>query len=279
MLNVIKKVFYIGSLIIMSLIFSGSAFSGERCSPTTGQCFEWPLAPHGTTLERIRTDGVWSKPEGNGPFPAIVIAESCGGAGPTIDKFWPNYFNEMGFATYTPRVLEQLGERRCPNAAFVVSPKNRLKMIQILYSALDELRNKNYVDKSSIGVIGFSLGAINISDAGEINDLKSPAGNKFKYAINVYGYCNWLERKGDNIPTLMLLAEKDTERGKRAICLEAQKKNFYNVIWHEIAGAYHAFDAKESSGKTDPGGNKMKYSAAATKEAQEVIKEFLSKYK
>ncbi|MEK9776199.1 MAG: dienelactone hydrolase family protein, partial [Quisquiliibacterium sp.] len=223
---------------------------------------------------------VWSKPEGDGPFPAIIIGESCGGSKPAVDEMWPAYFNSLGYATYTPRILDQFGHRHCPSLSFVASNKNRLTMLRILYSALDEILEKKYIDKTSVGIIGFSLGGILIRDAGEIKGLKSSKGNKFKYAINVYGNCTLLERAGDNIPTLMLLAEKDTTKGKRTLCLEAEKKNFQNVVWHEIQGAYHAFDDEsQKTGKTDVAGNKMEYSAEATSEAKKVIHDFLKKFK
>jgi len=277
---------FIGRLGIITLIAIGvtfttvSASAGERCSPLSGRCFEWPLVPNGTTLEKISTSGVWSKPEGNGPFPAIIIAESCGGSKPAVDEMWPAFFNSLGYVTYTPRILDEFGERYCPNLRFVASNINRTKMLRIIYSALDELHEKEYVNKNSIGIIGFSLGGILIRDAGEIKDLKSSGGNNFKYAINVYGYCTLLERQGDNIPTLMLLAENDTAKGKHKMCEKAQDQGFENMSWHIIKDAYHAFDDDtQTSGKTDVGGNTMKYSKDATNEAKDVIRNFLEKVK
>jgi dienelactone hydrolase len=269
------------TLIAISVTFTtGSVSAGERCSPLSGRCFEWPLVPNGTTLEKISTSGVWSKPEGDGPFPAIIIAESCGGSKPAVDEMWPAFFNSLGYTTYTPRILDEFGERYCPNLRFVASNSNRTKMLRIIYSALDKIHGKEYVNQNSIGIIGFSLGGILIRDAGEIKDLKSSGGNKFKYAINVYGNCTLLERQGDNIPTLMLLAEKDTAKGKHKMCEKVQDQGFENMSWHIIKDAYHAFDDDtQTSGKTDVGGNTMKYSKDATNEAKDVIRNFLEKVK
>ena len=272
----------LGTFFILSLsvsLTSGDAIADQRCSEISNRCFEWPIAPHGTKFEKISTNGVWSKPEGNGPFPALIIAESCGGSKPSVDKFWPEYFKSLGFATYTPRVLAQFNQKYCPNLNFVASNENRLKMARIIFSALDEMLDKEYVDKNSIGIIGFSLGGLVIRDVGEIKDIESPEGNKFKYAVNVYGYCTLLERQGDNIPTLMLLAENDNVGGKMKYCDEAKAKNFENMTWHTIAGAWHAFDDPSADGKTDPGKNKMKYSKSATEEAKIVIKDFVMKNK
>ena len=280
MQNLIGRLGIITLIAIGVTFTTGSVSAGERCSPLSGRCFEWPLVPNGTALEIISTSGVWSKPEGNGPFPAIIIAESCGGSKPAVDEMWPAFFNSLGYATYTPRILDKFGERYCPNLRFVASNSNRTKMLRILYSALDEMHGKEYVNNNSIGIIGFSLGGILIRDAGEIKDLKSPGGNKFKYAINVYGRCTLLERQGDNIPTLMLLAERDTAKGKHKMCEKVQDQGFENMSWHIIKDAYHAFDDDtQTSGKTDVGGNTMEYSKDATNEAKDVIRNFLVKVK
>lgn len=280
MQNLIGRLGIITLIAIGVTFTTGSVSAGERCSPLSGSCFEWPLVPNGTALEIISTSGVWSKPEGNGPFPAIIIAESCGGSKPAVDEMWPAFFNSLGYATYTPRILDKFGERYCPNLRFIASNSNRTKMLRILYSALDEMHGKEYVNNNSIGIIGFSLGGILIRDAGEIKDLKSPGGNKFKYAINVYGNCTLLERQGDNIPTLMLLAERDTAKGKHKMCEKVQDQGFENMSWHIIKDAYHAFDDDtQTSGKTDVGGNTMEYSKDATNEAKDVIRNFLVKVK
>lgn len=280
MQNLIGRLGIITLIAIGVTFTTGSVSAGERCSPLSGRCFEWPLVPNGTALEKISTSGVWSKPEGNGPFPAIIITESCGGSKPAVDEMWPAFFNSLGYATYTPRILDEFGERYCPNLRFVASNSNRTKMLRILYSALDEMHGKEYVNNNSIGIIGFSLGGILIRDAGEIKDLKSPGGNKFKYAINVYGNCTLLERQGDNIPTLMLLAERDTAKGKHKMCEKVQDQGFENMSWHIIKDAYHAFDDDtQTSGKTDVGGNTMEYSKDATNEAKDVIRNFLVKVK
>jgi len=280
MQNLIGRLGIITLIAIGVTFTTGSVSAGERCSPLSGRCFEWPLVPNGTALEIISTSGVWSKPEGNGPFPAIIIAESCGGSKPAVDEMWPAFFNSLGYATYTPRILDEFGERYCPNLRFVASNSNRTKMLRILYSALDEMHGKEYVNNNSIGIIGFSLGGILIRDAGEIKDLKSPGGNKFKYAINVYGNCTLLERQGDNITTLMLLAERDTAKEKHKMCEKVQDQGFENMSWHIIKDAYHAFDDDtQTSGKTDVGGNTMEYSKDATNEAKDVIRNFLVKVK
>jgi len=238
-------------------------------------CFEWPILKDGTVLKKVSHEGVWSKPAGDGPFPALVVAESCGGSNDAVNKDWPAFFNSLGYATYTPRTLKRMGHKYCPNLKFVLSNKNRIEMLNTLYSALDGISSKPYVQKNNIGIIGFSLGGINIRDMGEIKDLKSAEGRKFKFAIPVYGNCTLLEMRGDRIPTLIIQAEKEKPR-KVKLCHKARDQKFSNVTYHEIKKAYHAFDDKRFTKiSTDVAGNKMLYSQEATEEAQRLIKKFL----
>ena len=276
MMNGSKLNLYIAAAFIMSATLIHSAAKAEqRCSKYTGRCFEWPIIKDGTTLKKISTRGVWSKPDGAGPFPAVVIAETCGGSQPPVDKLWPAYFKSLEYVTYTPRILEEFGEDHCPSLRFVVNNDNRAKMLQVLYSALDDVAKKPYVQKNNIGIIGFSLGAILIRDAGEVKDLKSAGGLQFKYTIPVYGSCTLLERRGDNVPTLIIQAEKEKPK-KRKLCLRVRNRDFPNVIYHEIAGAYHAFDdPKFSEIKIDVAGNKMKYNEEAVTKAKNLIENFI----
>ena len=133
-----SSVSFLAYLIIGALLsFSSVAIAEERC--VRGKCFEWPIISHDTTMKHLPTNGVWSKPDGDGPFPAVLIAESCGGGTPAVDKMWPIFFKNLGYATYTPRILENLGEKYCPSLRFVLESKNRVKMVQVIYSALDDL--------------------------------------------------------------------------------------------------------------------------------------------
>jgi len=263
------------ALVMLAIIHTPPANAGERCSKISGRCFEWPLLPHGSKLQETKSKGVWTKPDGEGPFPAIIIAESCGGSKAAVDKMWPEYFNGWGYATYTPRILERFGETYCPSLKFVANNKNRIKMLSIIYTALDEILEKPYVKKDKVGVIGFSLGGILIRDFGEIKNLTSPAGNKFGYAIPVYPNCTLWEWEGDQIPTLLITAEKDNVKGKHKACLKVKSQNFANLTYHEIKGAYHAFDDKTAKGTKDVADNIMKYDESALNESKAVIAKFL----
>ena len=110
-------------------------------------CFEWPILKDGTILKKVSHEGVWSKPDGDGPFPALVVAESCAGSNDAVNKDWPAFFNSPGYATYTPRTLKRMGHKYCPNLKFVLSNKNRIEMLNTLYSALDGISSKPYVQK------------------------------------------------------------------------------------------------------------------------------------
>ena len=54
--------------------------------------------------------GLLSRPEGNGPFPAIVILHTCGGVRQNLSHVWPALLVERGYVSLT---VDSFGSRRC----------------------------------------------------------------------------------------------------------------------------------------------------------------------
>lgn len=102
--------------------------------------------------------------------------------------------------------------------------------------------------------------------------LRETAGLDFKAAIASYGYCSSY-REG-SIPLMRILAEKD--RLATGCLTTASGSSLIEV--HLLPGAYHAFDSRKGSGRTDLSGNYMKYDASATEKAREFTKEFLGRH-
>ena len=268
-----------GFLMAFLLLGPCIAKAEQRCSKISGTCFEWPLVPDGSKLQRKATTGVWSKPDGDGPFPAIILAESCGGSTEAVNKDWPKFFNALGYATYTPRLLEPMGHKYCPGVKFVVANENRAEMIKTLFSALDEMGEKSYVNKSQIGIIGYSLGSILIRDLLEVKDLVSSTGLTFNKSIMLYGTCTLIDRRGPQTPTLIIQAEMElkSHKVKSDVCNKVKDAKLPNLNYVVLEGAYHAFDdSSKTTIKKDVAGTEMLYNKEATDKAKDLIKSFLS---
>ena len=231
--------------------------------------------------ETGQVTGVLSRPEGKGPFPAVVMLHTCGGLTETMSQFWPRYLAGLGYASLAVDTLSPRGMKNCrktsrPFRAVVQMVGNDA------YGALHYLSRLPDVDKQRIAVIGYSLGAISIAGfAG--NDFKTPDGLNFRAAISLYGHCasgapgKTPPHPGDpKFPWLIALGEKEREVSIES-CRALQGRP--GVTFTLIEGAYHAFDDPRNAVSRDDGaGNMMLYSEEATRKAQELVKNFLGRH-
>ena len=228
----------------------------------------------GMAPEPVRVPALLVKPEGKGPFPAVVLLHTCGSLLPHVTDDWPNYLKSLGYVvlavdSYTPR-----GYQRC--SEFPIASKWKTAQAADAYGALDYLAGLPYVDRNRIGLMGFSAGAIAINDVIVPWGIRKSGGLNFKAAISLYGYCYRLSGYAkDDIPLMQIAGELDTRYAPS--CVAVGKETPMEV--HVLEGAYHAFDQPQiTSLSTDDGGDPILYNPTATHEAQELTKSFFAKY-
>ena len=231
----------------------------------------FPNAPLGANdLDVLEIAGVLAKPEGNGPFPAVVILHACGGVMQHINAGWTSYLNSIGYAALAVDTFGSRGYGKCPNPIWSASTF----FVKDAYGALDYLAKQAFIDASRVAVIGFSVGADHINNSLIPWRVRGPGERDFKAAIAFYGRCRSIGLYPEgSIPLMEVIAEGD----KNTYSVGCSHLNS-RIQVHMIAGAHHAFDSPEYNGKTDSAGNHMQYSAAATKEAREHTRIFLEKH-
>ena len=104
-----------------------------------------------------RVSGLLFKPEGTGPFPAVVLLHTCGGIKPHVTRHWPDYLTGLGYAVITVDTFGSRSFERCPVP--LSWREVYQKMTRDAYGALDYLASLPDVDGTRIAVMGFSLGA------------------------------------------------------------------------------------------------------------------------
>jgi dienelactone hydrolase len=186
----------------------------------TADAFATPLEPFefesasqrllsGTVIlgERIRGD--LAKPDGAGPFPAVVGLHGCAGMHEATKQ---RLADELVSAGYVVLLVDSYATRRgtdqaCISTGFATFMRRRPDP----YGALVFLARQSFVDPQRVALVGFSAGARVTLDAAEPNSFEQfvPEGNlRFRAAAAFYPPCMQAVARPD-IPTLIFIGALD----------------------------------------------------------------------
>ena len=244
--------------------------------------------PDGTSVD-IR--GLLAKPEGNGPFPAVVLLHTCGGVRSHVSEDWPRFLVKEGYVTFTVDSFGSRGLGTCPNA--LVGPRASVSFSDRMHTlladatgALDYLAARPFVRKDRIAVAGYSLGGMTIHFALMSAGPRSPGGNSFVAAASFYGPCaihppgraapiEMKQLQASPLPLLEVIGEKDERIARDCKALLPKDKS---VELHILPGIYHAFDSSEiRSMRYDFAGHPMLYDSGATEKSKALMAAFLKR--
>lgn len=268
-------------ILILGLVFG---ISGMQAPAWSSEAFKIAVFPSDDSESDLTLKGKLKKPDGDGPFPAVVLLHTCGGADDWFKEFWPPYLNKLGYVTFG---VDSFGPRyyaKCNRQLFNIKGKDRNKRDRYFardaYGALDYLAKQPYVDKNRVAVMGFSFGAITANYlAGR--QLREPGKLNFSAAIGMYGHCFRLKADGEMIPLALIHGDQEQwlndSKKSGPGCKRFKGKN--KVELHILPNAHHAFDnPRFDEEHTDKAGNIMLYSEKATNSARAIVKAFLAKY-
>jgi dienelactone hydrolase len=228
----------------------GGALSGPSIPTTT---------PAGTS-EEIPIE--LSKPDGAGPFPAVVIMHDCSGLGPRASGApgrWAKELVKQGYVVVLPDSFTTRGhpDGVCTDASRSrddVSPGRR---VRDAYAALAYLRTLPYVDASRVGLMGGSHGGSTtlssmIAPESDADLLASERRGGFAAAVALYPGCVASRRTWSGTgpyrpvaPLLILIGDKDdwTPAEPCRRLTDAAQQAGYPVTIKIYPGAYHSFDS------------------------------------
>jgi dienelactone hydrolase len=207
------------------------------------------------------------KPDGSGPFPALVLLHQCGGLlaatkNPNISMLdWAKEAVGRGYVAFLLDSMSQRGAKTlCEGPQMGVSfPRGAKDVLQ----AVEHLRSLPYVDKKRIAMAGFSWGAM----VGVLASSKSwgtalAPGERVSAIVSFYPGCPSLKFQSGvpyeianpdiDRPLLVLMGEDDTET-LPSVCvpkLEAAKAAGAPVEWHVYPKTTHCFDCRQKNGAT-----------------------------
>lgn len=233
--------------------------------------------------------GLLAKPEGAGPFPAVVMLHGCRGARP-YQKEWARRLASWG---YVALLVNSFFTRHAMGVcAKLLEWSNREEVggrVFDAYGALEYLSTLPYVDKSRIAVMGWAYAA-SLSVVSE-SGAHSLFTQKFKAAVALNPSCRYTASGRFIAPVLVLAAGRDdwTLAEPCRHMARAGKHGAAPIQLKVYPDAYHGFDDPEISedaylddaynpNKNPARGATLRYNRAAHADAVKQVQAFLERY-
>ncbi|MCK1651137.1 dienelactone hydrolase family protein [Bradyrhizobium sp. 149] len=231
------------------------------------------------------------RPDGTGPFPAIVLLHQCAGLNQAI-AVWARTAISRG---YVVLLVDSLKSRNVKSVCF--GPQNGVNFFRGARDALqaaEHLRRQTYVERTRIALVGFSWGAMAgllAASPHYVGALKFDSG--FAAVASFYPGCFRVtpkERPPFDLlnsdvsrPLLVLMGDADTETPASECInrLEVLKRSGLPVEWHLYPDATHCWDCQQLHGfsKIDIRGHHVEYHFRPdlTEDSRDRLFEFLDR--
>jgi len=204
-----------------------------------------------------------SRPDGPGPFPAVVIMHDCSGVGPGSSGAPDRWARELVSRGYVAIVPDSFTTRGYPGGVCTDASPSRAEVgparrVRDAYDALAYVRTLPYVDGRRVGLMGGSHGGTTTlaSMAAPERDEELLAQERragFAAAVALYPGCGtrmgtWRGRSGvykPLAPLLILIGGKDdwTPAEPCRLLTETSRAAGYPVTIKIYPGVYHSFDS------------------------------------
>lgn len=232
---------------------------------------QFPSEKRQPSDEEVGVSGQLFKPDGSGPYAAVVLLHTCGGLTRHVTHDWPQYLVGLG---YVVLAVDTLGSRGYYKGCRAM--RNGLStQARDAYGALRYLASQPYVDARRVAAVGFSMGAITINEVIMLRPAALPPNPEFKAFASFYGRCQKMTSASmREAPLLQIIPEKDNFA---PVCIERSKS--IRMEAHVLPGVMHAFDQPQiTHERPDSLGNPMLHDPAATEKSRVLLREFLEKH-
>lgn len=276
-MRLLKKVVCLACLCLAGHLFTAHAdadqfvqFESAPVKPTAFQ--ERNARARGEAVNAVPgtpLQGYLTRPQGEGPFPAIVILHGCAGIHLSVKETWPERLASWG---YVVLVVDSFSTRGIQNTCHSLL----VDRVYDAYGALEFLSMSGFVDPKRIAVMGFSAGGIAALEAVQLGGAERPMEHKFKAAVAYYPICK--AANGDMaVPTLVLVGDVD-DWSPAEQCRKMMKQRSGEgspVQLNVYKGAHHAFDAPEFKTGFEAYGHWIEYNAIAADQSVNDVHAFL----
>jgi dienelactone hydrolase len=291
--------------LLILLCFESAAVFAQLTTPerflnaaSQAKDLEFPTEPSGFSFFSSPRFALY-KPEGTGPFPAIVLHHQCGGLR-NASGSWQN-MSMLGWAKeavgrgYVALVLDSLGPRGVDTVCMgAKGGVNFARGLKDALQAAEHLRKLSFVDRNRVAFAGYSWGA----GVGLLASSKKAVGwlnqaERFNAVVSFYPPCYIVPPNRTppyelvlteiDRPLLVLMAERDNETPPEECVsrLAPQRTAGAPIEWHVYPEATHCWDCENLDGfrKTNARGTAVtyRYDKNATKDSAQRMFTFIEK--
>ena len=224
------------------------------------------------------------RPEGEGPFPAVVLLHGCSGI-IQAERGWAQELRRRGYVSllvdsFRPRGYTEI----CTNFLRVT----RTQRVEDADAALRWARAQPSVAADAVALMGFSNGAYALLQA--MRGPPAPGSSGFRAAVAMYPECRFDVGASFHVPILILIGGADDwtlASHCRDLAEAAGRSPGAPVLLHVYPGVHHSFDNPAvrhfyyagAKNPTKPGGccgATVGYDAAAHVDAIGRVADFLA---
>lgn len=215
--------------------------------------------------------GTLYRPEGPGPFPAVVVLHGCAGRSPGVAEAEnAERFTSLGYAALYVDSFAPRGVRHTCSGEGTAGDR-----VMDALGALDFLASQSFVRPDRIAVAGASQGGGVAIAVVALDGSVPTTAHRFAAAVAYYPPCGQLNAYA---PVLILIGELD-DWTPASRCREGMRMRTGEgapvrlVVYPE---AYHAFNARSLAGKpTTFFGHRLEHNEAADAAALREVAQFL----
>jgi dienelactone hydrolase len=239
------------------------------------------------------------KPDGNGPFPALVVMPTCAGhLSRHAFDVWAKAALGRGYAVL---VVDPLTPRGVTRPAENCLPPTRVREARLrkdAFDAAEHLRKQPFVDPERVGVLGLSQGGMAVLAAAATGYDAPQDRRAFRAIVSIYPVCflanlqipgrsapaniHYIADTRIVVPLLVQMGELDTE-GPPQDCISRlqdwkERGAPVQLVLHKTAT--HGWDIGSNFTKTVANGTRVeyRYNPKVTAESVKIALDFLDRY-
>ena len=226
-----------------------------------------------------RIQGYLAKPDGAGPFPAVIGLHGCAGMHDTTKQ---RLVDELVARGYVVLLVDSYATRGIDHACTSTAFATFLRRRPDAYGALVFLARQTFVDPQRVAAVGFSAGAwvtLSVAEPNSFEPFVPPSNLRFRAAAAFYPPCKQaVARPG--IPTLIFIGALDdwTPAADCSNKIASWGNDGPPVELVVYPGAYHGFYYPHLQPGTTMFGHWLEYNGEAADNASHRLHQFLDRH-